>query len=305
VRGRRKLCVGAIEGRAARLLFRLALLLCALTVAPVAARSTPDEQHATRIVREQWLIPGPVAGTSLHAQVLRPAGAGPFPLVVINHGSTANAQARAQAEAPQFEQIALWFVRRNYFVLIPQRLGHGQTGGPYLEDYGSCDDPHYDAGARGGGASILAALNYARKQPAVSHVAPILVGHSAGAWAALALASENPMTFRAVINFAGGLGGHSYGQANLTCAPERLIASAADFGATSRTPSLWLYAANDSYFGPALSRQMVEAYRSRGGQASYRLLPALSLDGHFLMQVPAGEALWSPILSRFLHDHAR
>jgi hypothetical protein len=35
------------------------------------------------------------------------------------------------------------------------------------------------------------------------------------------------------------------------------------------------------------------------------LLPALSVDGHFLMQVPAGEALWSPILSRFLNDHAR
>jgi dienelactone hydrolase len=105
---------------------------------------------------------------------LRPAGPGPFPLVVINHGSTAKAQARAQAEAPQFEQIALWFVRRNYFVLIPQRLGHRQTGGPYLEDYGSCENPNYSAGARGGSASILAALNYALKQPEVSHVPPIL-----------------------------------------------------------------------------------------------------------------------------------
>ena len=227
----------SIKLLSAKTLSVVGLWLCGFLIAPPAAmaqsktarpqagqtRAIPAEPAIVPLVHENWRIPGPVAGTLLRAQILRPSGSGPFPLVVINHGSTANAQARLEAETPQFDLIGSWFARRNYFVLIPQRMGHGETGGAYLEDYGTCENPNYTAGARGGAASIMAAVKYAQKQPMVSPDSPILVGHSAGAWAALALASGNQMKFRAVINFSGGLGGHSYGQPNLNCAPERLI----------------------------------------------------------------------------------
>jgi hypothetical protein len=36
----------------------------------------------------------------------------------------------------------------------------------------------------------------------------------------------------------------------------------------------WLVAANDSYFSPAFSRQLVDAFRGAGGKADFHVLPA-------------------------------
>jgi hypothetical protein len=63
---------------------------------------------------------------------------------------------------------------------------------------------------------------------------------------------------------------------------------------------LWIYAANDSYFAPALSRQIVEAYRAGGGKADYALLPPMRDKGHFFVQYPESEAAWGPVVARFL-----
>jgi pimeloyl-ACP methyl ester carboxylesterase len=106
---------------------------------------------------------------------------------------------------------------------------------------------------------------------------------------------------RAVINFAGGLGGRSYGQANRNCAPDRLVQAAAEFGRMTRVPTLWLYAANDTYFGAVLSERMAAAFRSTGGSAEYHLLPSFDDDGHFLMFSPNAMGLWAPLVEKFLH----
>lgn len=72
----------------------------------------------------------------------------------------------------------------------------------------------------------------------------MLVGHSAGAWGALAAAARYLDSASAVVNFSGGRGGRSYGIAGRNCAPEHLIAAAAAF-ARVHVPTLWLYAVND------------------------------------------------------------
>jgi dienelactone hydrolase len=82
------------------------------------------------------------------------------------------------------------------------------------------------------------------------------------------------------------------------CSPDRLIAAAANYGKASRVPTLWLYASNDSYFPPDLSREMADAFRGAGGTVDYRLLPALGKEGHSLINAPA--AVWGPYLEAFL-----
>ena len=136
-------------------------------------------------------------------------------------------------------------------------------------------------------------------QPFVRRDGVVVAGQSAGGWAALAFASREPGNLRAVINFAGGLGGRSYDRPDNNCAPDRLIATAEDFGRTSRAPTLWLYTENDSYFGPRLSKAMADAYRSAGGRVDYRLLPPVGDDGHFMVET-GSEAVWGPVLDEFL-----
>ncbi len=42
------------------------------------------------------------------------------------------------------------------------------------------------------------------------------------------------------------------------------------FGSRTRVPTLWLYAENDSLFGPELVRGMHEAYVKAGGRVDCR-----------------------------------
>ncbi len=236
----------------------------------------------------------------MRTAILQPPGSGPFPLAVINHGSTADPDERKAMSLAEFEPVASWFVDHGYLVALPQRPGHGETGGPYLEDIGSCRDPDYERAGLGAAANIEAAVQYLTRQPFVQKTGVVLVGHSAGAWGALAEASQDAGPLRAVINFAGGLGGHSYGEPNRNCAPERLVQAAAAFGQITRIPTLWLYSANDTYFDAALSQQMADAYRGGGGMAEYHLLPAFGEDGHFLIFSAKAVPIWAPIVARFL-----
>jgi pimeloyl-ACP methyl ester carboxylesterase len=185
-------------------------------------------------------------------------------------------------------------------VLIPERPGHGKTGGPYLEDQGPCNAADYVAAGNGAADSIAAALAYMHVSPAILPTGVVVVGNSAGAWGALALAARKPQGVRAIIDFAAGRGGHNGGRSLSNCSPDRLVAAAGTFGATARIPSLWLYAANDTYFPPDLSGRMADAYRNAGGTIEYHLLPAISGEGHALI---AQQAAWASYVDAFLKAH--
>jgi dienelactone hydrolase len=254
---------------------------------------------------ETWVvqhleIPAPQAGAVMITSVLRPSGSGPFPLAVINHGTVENEAMRAALPAPSFPLLSYHLLKHGFAVVMPQRPGHGETSGPYLESLHSCDYAQFTDAGYGAAASIKAAVDYVMQQPYVKKQRVLLAGHSAGAWAALALASEHTVPVAGVINFSGGLGGHSLGVAGRNCAPDRLAAAAGQFGRTTHVPTLWLYAQNDSYFGPALSRRMADAFRDAGGLVDYRLLPPEGDDGHYLIYSRDAERYWGPIVERFV-----
>ena len=260
----------------------------------------PQATEAGALRRQVLGVPSGQPGILMRTTLVRPPGPGPFPLVVINHGTTQNAERRRMLAAPDFDAMAQWFVRRGFAVAVPQRPGHGETGGEYREDQGGCDDADFARAGLGAADSIAAAIGYLRGQSFVRRTGVIVVGQSAGGWAALALASRAPTGVRAVIDFAGGLGGHSYDQPDNNCAPDRLIATAAEFGRTARIPTLWIYSENDTYFGPRLSGAMVAAFRAAGGKADYALLPAFGDEGHFMAERLGSESVWGPVVDRFL-----
>jgi dienelactone hydrolase len=249
---------------------------------------------------QQWLVPSPDPETAAHALLFRPSGDGPFPLALIAHASTQNVLRRAQMPQPEYRALAAWLVARGFAVLVPERPGHGATGGKYLEDQGGCDEADYSRSGYATADSIKAALSYLREQPFVRQDGTVIVGHSAGAWGALALAGENPKGVSAIIAFAPGRGGHANDLPNQVCAPHRLIQSAAEFGEDTRVPVLWLVAANDSYFSPDLSRQLADAFRAGGGTVDLRVLPASGSEGHWLAETEAGVKIAGPELDSAL-----
>jgi len=287
-----------------------AFLLFAFALTPAWASSEIGEQapgpqgaEEGAMRRQLWLIPLPGERLLMHTTVLRPPGSGPFPLAVINHGSSQSSYSRAQFKPSLYEHVARWFLDRGYAVVLPIRPGHGETGGPYFEDQGRCESPEYEKSGAATADSIQAAIDYLTAQPFVQKADVVVVGQSAGGWGALALASRNPAAVRAVINFSGGRGGRADDRPNTNCSPERLVAAAGTFGRAARIRTLWLYSENDSFFAPALSKRMAEAFRNAGGPVDYHLLPPLGADGHVFIERSDAAPLWSPIVEKFLSSH--
>jgi dienelactone hydrolase len=264
---------------------------------PRGAEGEPNRAQA-------WLVPSPDPATASHAVLFRPLGEGPFRLAVIAHASTQNVLHRALMPQPEYRALASLLVARGFAVLVPERPGHGATGGEYLEDQHGCDEANYAHAGRATAEEISTALNYLRTQPFIRHEAAVIVGHSAGGWGALALAYADPAEVASIIVFAPGRGGHANGFPDQICAPHTLVAATAEFGRGARVPVVWLVAANDSYFSPDFSRKMVDAFRAGGGKADYRVLPAYDGEGHWIAETDNGVKLVASEFDRALKTQA-
>lgn len=275
-------------------LFKVAALLLAVGLwsqTPVWGenRFGAQGQEGSPNRRQDWLVPTQDQITPSRAVLFRPPGKGPFRLAVIAHASTQNRLARAQMPQPEYTALASVLVSRGFAVLVPQRLGHGKTGGPYLEDQEGCEAAEYAMSARSTAEAITTALTFMRAQSFVRKDASLIVGHSAGGWGALSLADQSPKSISGIVVFAPGRGGRANDRAGNICAPEKLIAAATEFGEDAKVPVTWLVAENDSYFPPEFSKRMADAFVEAGDdKVDFRALPAFGNEGHWLAE--AGEA---------------
>ena len=249
---------------------------------------------------QQWLVPSPDPDTAAHAVLFRPPGDGPFRLAVIAHASVQNVLRRAQMPQPEYRALAAWLVARGFAVLVPERPGHGATGGKYLEDQGGCDEADYSHSGHATAGEISAALNYLRGQSFIRPDGAVVLGHSAGGWGALALAGADMPGVAAIIAFAPGRGGHANDFPNQVCAPHTLISAAAEFGKGAHVPVTWLVATNDSYFAPELSRKLADVFRAGGARVDFHVLAATGSEGHWLPESEAGVKIAGPELDRAL-----
>jgi dienelactone hydrolase len=95
----------------------------------------------------------PSGSLVLHGVVYRPAGAGPFPAILYNHGSVPGMLSAAAAEA-----LGPSFAARGWAFFMPFRRGQGLSlsAGPYIMD--EINAARESGGARAGAATLVRLL---------------------------------------------------------------------------------------------------------------------------------------------------
>jgi dienelactone hydrolase len=294
------MCQQSLRGLVAALLLLLA--------SPITPSRADDQAASRRIQEEIWALPLPLP---MFAYAVRPVGDGPFPLVIMNHGVSLNPTDRGFFPLVEFRDAAKWFAKRGYLVVAPVGTGYGASAidipeqglyGPFFSKVGKCSNPNFRSPGLAVAQVDLWIIDYMAAEKRIVPNDVIVVGQSAGGWASIALSSLNPPQVKAIITFAAGRGGRVDGKPNNNCAPDKLVGVTGEFGRMSRVPMLWIYIENDTFFGPALSKRMHEAFTAGGGNAEYRLLPPFGNEGHFLIDSPDAIPIWSPLVAKFLDE---
>jgi dienelactone hydrolase len=229
-----------------------------------------------------------------------PDGPGPFPLIVLSHGSPPDPLDRPKIgryrELPQIRT----FTELGFAVIVPIRRGYGATGGSDEEEAGSCQHPDYLGAGKQAALDVLAAVDYARNLPEVDQHHIVLVGQSAGGFASLAAASFMPNGLVAVVNFSGGRGGNPSRHPGMPCGAKEMADTIGHFASTTRIPVLWHYVQNDMYFAPEVVATWFSAFQAAGGQGQLIVEPPFGKNGHGMFAVKRAIPIWLPHFEQFI-----
>lgn len=239
------------------------------------------------------------AAVELEVIIFRPAGTGPFPTVMFNHGSTGDGSDPALFSVTTIsEPVAQFFTERGWMVAFPQRRGRGQSDGLYDEGFNadrsfySCERDIALAGAERALDDLDAATDWLRNRSDVDATRMIVAGTSRGGILSVVHLARRSDVYIGAINFVGGWLGEGCGDAvdvNQTLFVE---------GAAFPNASIWLYANNDSFYSISHSQANFDAFSNAGGQASFNVYTrAAGLNGHFLGNDPA---LWGADVEAYI-----
>jgi dienelactone hydrolase len=277
-------------------------LLGALVLALVAGcASQPARSELDAPLREA-VHSVPVTGTdsSIVVTSFRPPGNGPFPWIVLSHGTATTADAnRAIGRYRPLPPIREW-VHRGYAVIVPVRRGYGASRGQFADSYGSCARPDFRLAGEGAALDLLATVTWAKSEPDLHGGRWLLVGQSAGGFASIYTAAKQPEGLVAVLAFAPGRGGDPQKRPGEPCASDRMAALFAAAAPHVRVPVLWFYAENDQYIGPRVQKLWFESFRSAGGRGELVVIPPFpERQGHGVFPSARGIPLWTTAVSRF------
>jgi dienelactone hydrolase len=224
----------------------------------------------------------------LETTIYKPDGDGPFPLVVINHGK-ALGDPRFQGRSRN-ATVARFFLQRGYAVLMPMRQGFSKSTGSYIG--GGCN---IDSNGLQQAQDVKAVLDWATSQNWADKGNILVMGQSHGGWTTLAFGTLNYPGVKALVNFAGGLRQDS-------CAgwEGSLARAASGYGKETRTPSLWFYGDNDSYFAPYTFKPMFEKYTAAGANSELVAFGNFGSDAHSMFGSRAGLPIWQPKVNTFM-----
>jgi dienelactone hydrolase len=243
----------------------------------------------------------PSGGRTLHGVVHRPAGAGPFPAVLYNHGSAGGMTPAEAANA-----LGPVFAARGWLFFMPFRRGQALSAdaGPYIGD-------EIDAArARGGPAAAeatmvrllstdhlddqLAALAWLRASGLVQPKRIAVAGNSFGG-IEVVLGAERA-DYCAAIDSAGA--------AATWARSPHLRAVMTGAVRNARAPIFFFQAANDYNLEP--SRVLAAAMKAAGKPFQLKIYPpygASAGQGHTLGYF--GAAIWAPDVFAFLEASCR
>lgn len=236
---------------------------------------------------------------ALELAISKPAGDGPFPTLVFNHGSVSNGNDRSEVtHTVTYVELAAFFNERGWLVVFPQRRGRGKSEGRFAEgwrpDSGrySCDPSASLAGLEHAVQDLGEVMQHLKSRADVDQTRLLIGGHSKGGILAMAFAATQPERFAGVLNFVGGWVGE-----RCETAEEINIGTFAK-AAAFPGPTLWLYGERDPYYSIAHSQKSFAAFTSAGGKGSFHVLTfGLLRNDH---QIVRSHAIWSEPMSLFL-----
>lgn len=262
-------------------------LLCAglfMQSASVAAEPTDGQS-------KPYYVQVPMKSTffTLHLTTLvyAPAGQGPWPVVVINHGK-GSGSAHLQKDIPYPRQARI-FNMMGYAVVVPTRAGFGSSGGSFAEDCNTTGMGRRDAD------SIQAVLDWIKTQPQFDANTIVVQGQSTGGLAAVALAERNPAGVRAILDFAGGFKNCSD---YLGAARNAFKA----YGEKARVPTLMLYGTNDSYWGDQGSSFFL-GYHQGNPNSEFYDVGVFKSNAHLFFGDKDGAKIWRRVVQKFFKEH--
>jgi dienelactone hydrolase len=283
------------------------LALCLGVASLGALAQTPAELPLANDLREEvvrWPITlqdasGRSENKALVLTLFKPQGAGPFPLLVLNHGRAPTPQARAAQRRLRYERLARFWLAQGFAVIVPTRVGYGPESEGFDPEFtGACKQPNHAVMAKATSDQVLAAIAYASTQPDLDTTRWLVAGQSVGGFASIATVARQPRGLLGGINFSGGTGGNPDIKPKQPCGVEFL----ADFwhqqAARNTLPMLWIYWQNDLYWGEKVPLLWHQAWLQGGGRAEFHHLPPVGNDGHNGMNLDMVH--WTPLVLRFL-----
>lgn len=260
--------------------FASGILSLGLLALPVA--------HAQDISRSSMTINGKPMTVITH--VYKPAGNGPFPVVVYLHGRPPPQFMRSSLTPVERDHAKFW-TERGAAVVGFVRPGYVPTGGddaelPFAEKEvdGKMQTRNIFATSTANGAdAAMAAIDWVRAQPWARKDKLLIEGQSMGGLLASITSGRNPEGVVGAISFAGGVG-RTPNQPGKGREPEALTPLHAEAGSKSRMPMLWISAANDSYFGPEVVNMWFDAYKAGNKDSTLLITAPTSGDGHDLIR---------------------
>jgi dienelactone hydrolase len=270
-----------------RRLWLIAAQLLLLTAAPAVYA-----QGLLSSLREEIvLVPKPgLFSQQLETTYFRPAGNGPFPWVIINHGK-APGDPRVQPRA-RYLAAARELVQRGYAVVVPMRQGFSKSTGAYIG--GGCN---VMSNGLAQAEDVKAALQYFATRPELDPKRVLLFGQSHGGLTTLAAGTLKLPGVLGLVNFAGGL------RLDNCLGWENELAEAfGRYGRATPLPALFFYGDNDSYWSPPVWQNMVRRYTEAGGRARVVAFGNFGRDAHALFGSRDGVPIWLPEVERFVRE---
>ncbi|NOJ47148.1 dienelactone hydrolase family protein [Bradyrhizobium archetypum] len=200
----------------------------------------------------------PAAGLTLHAQLYKPDGDGPFPTVIALHGC-GGLSGQAEPVLPRYLEWAEQLVKTGHAVLLPDSYGSRELGP-------QCRVKERRVLARRERvADISASRQWLLQQPWAARDRISLLGWANGAsavlWAVRPQSSRGAAPdFRSAIAFY----------------PDCRISSG--LGWSTRVPTLLLIGAKDDVSSPSACRQVVDGARGRSALARIVVYPGAAHD---------------------------
>ncbi|MEM1048290.1 MAG: alpha/beta fold hydrolase [Pseudomonadota bacterium] len=236
----------------------------------------------------------------LEAILFKPEGSGPFPLAIVNHGSTGFGRDPARFGHTWFQPwLADFLNERGWMVAFPQRRGRGRSEGLYDEGFGedrsrgyTCKTERSLAGADRALIDIDAAVTALRRRPDVTDDPVLMVGQSRGGALSVAYAGLHPKDVHGVVNFVGGWMGD--GCSTATTINQSLLLKGASFD----KPGLWLYGRDDVYYNEGHTQKNFAAFRAANGLGRFEIVDVPGQqNGHSVLAIPP---LWMQSVDDYL-----